>query len=290
MSSRQEPQTAAASMYAPLPRNVQPRGFGQETAVADLSEFVASMLTGRLSAASVIQSKLADKVLVLDMKRQSAPTEARRRGPQTLNVLRVPKAGKRALARLRAKQRHSVPPEERKYSIFQALEPLWNEYAASQVRASVGSSPMKSQVTRHLLEQLGDRVCRMDMHGAVIRVTKSKNAALVGIEGIVALETARTWAVVSKENIWRVVPKVSVVIQVRIPIPADMVVGSTDGSVGASSHADRLEQRDPAGTDNPAPGDSAHVVVSVNGGAFIMRSIERSAKKWKRRPAGIMCP
>ena len=72
---------------------------------------------------------------------------------------------------------------------------------------------------RHPLEEFGGRikaildeplqlkVCRADLHGCYMKVSKALNACLVGIQGIVVMETRNTLQIINKKNTLLTVPK-----------------------------------------------------------------------------------
>lgn len=41
---------------------------------------------------------------------------------------------------------------------------------------------------------------RVDLHGALVEINKSKNDCLIGIKGIIILETKNTFNVIQKNN------------------------------------------------------------------------------------------
>ena len=49
-------------------------------------------------------------------------------------------------------------------------------------------------------ESLPMRICRADLHGAHVKVTRSNVASQVGLEGFVVMETKNTFRIISKDN------------------------------------------------------------------------------------------
>ena len=56
-------------------------------------------------------------------------------------------------------------------------------------------------------ENLQLKICRADMHGCLMKVTRALNSCLIGIQGIVVMETRHTFQIIDKKNILRNVPK-----------------------------------------------------------------------------------
>lgn len=98
-----------------------------------------------------------------------------------------------------------IPRAEHKYELYEPLAALWTQYAD-------GISNGATERT------IGDRVLRMDLHGAQLEVVRSKDPGLVGKKGILVAETANTVLVVMREDRVVTIPKGVAVIR--------MVVGS----------------------------------------------------------------
>jgi ribonuclease P protein subunit POP4 len=100
-----------------------------------------------------------------------------------------------------------------KYSNFRNLHKLWLDYIREVLRLE--GQPAAPQVaTGHggrisaiLDEQLQLRVCRADLHGCLVKVTRSLNSAILGMQGIVVMETRNTFRIIDKTNILRTIPK-----------------------------------------------------------------------------------
>ncbi len=130
---------------------------------------------------------------------------------------------------------HRLPRKGLEYSDLLLINKLWVEYISGLVDLSSWHSGDESfQV----------RLCRADYHGAEVKVTRSANADLVGIEGLVATETRNTFQVLGKDGVLRTVPK------------------------RASSFTFRV------GDDH---------VFTVGGSSMMMKPSERAVKKWKNK-------
>lgn len=95
-----------------------------------------------------------------------------------------------------------LPKAEQKYSIYIPLHEFWKQYA-SQLRHDNPSA-------------FADRVIRMDLHGALIKVVRSKVSSIVGKTGIVVAETANTLLIVTKEDRALTLPKNVCVIEIEV--------------------------------------------------------------------------
>ena len=130
---------------------------------------------------------------------------------------------------------HRLPKKGLKYTDVVPINRLWLEYISGLVDLSKWSEGDESfQV----------RLCRADYHGAEVKVTRSPNAALVGIGGLVAAETRNTLQIIGRDDKLRTVPK----------------KGASFTFRAGESH-----------------------VFTVGGSSMLMKPSERAVKKWKNR-------
>lgn len=99
-----------------------------------------------------------------------------------------------------------LPKAEQKYKLYEPLRQLWNEYATLVL----------SGVSKGGLWNLGDRLLRMDLHGAVVQVIKANDVSLVGVRGILVAETANTIVVVMEKDRAVTVPKKVATIEICV--------------------------------------------------------------------------
>ena len=76
-----------------------------------------------------------------------------------------------------------------------AISPFFIKVDFSKWKGVPGDDPVQT------------RLCRADYHGAVVKVTRSNNASVVGLEGLVAMETRNTFRILGKDNVLKTVPK-----------------------------------------------------------------------------------
>ena len=77
---------------------------------------------------------------------------------------------------------------------FKEMNRLWIGYM-NELLPNLGDR--KSGLTD---ESLPMRICRADLHGAHVKVTRSNVASQVGLEGFVVMETKNTFRIISKDN------------------------------------------------------------------------------------------
>ncbi len=82
------------------------------------------------------------------------------------------------------------------YEDFRNIHQLWLGYMNELL-----PNLEQRQSARHPAdESLQMRVCRADLHGALVKVTRSNVASQVGTEGFVAMETKNTFQILTKDN------------------------------------------------------------------------------------------
>ena len=82
------------------------------------------------------------------------------------------------------------------YEDFRQIHQLWLGYMNELL-----PNLEQRQSARHPAdESLQMRVCRADLHGALVKVTRSNVASQVGTEGFVAMETKNTFQILTKDN------------------------------------------------------------------------------------------
>lgn len=97
---------------------------------------------------------------------------------------------------------YALPEDTIRYQQVVPLHRLWCGYMARYL----GKEKLPD-VTGSQYNQFTSDILKADYHGAKISVVRTKNPSLVGIRGIVILETKGTFKVVSKDNKVRTIPK-----------------------------------------------------------------------------------
>ncbi|XP_023326524.1 ribonuclease P protein subunit p29 isoform X2 [Eurytemora carolleeae] len=95
------------------------------------------------------------------------------------------------------------------YQQFQALNDLWRTYIIELLELDSlkksGWEPGNLEEPR--LQQIQMKICRADLHGAIIEVSKSDCGSQEGRKGICLLETKHTLQIISTDNKLRMIPK-----------------------------------------------------------------------------------
>lgn len=188
---------ARLGLYEPLPKRLG----GSNTRPSSVS--LGSLLPFPPGAAAPVEedlnARVRNRALLLDgdvkAKKDDDKVRSRRKGRPAAGKVVIPKA-------------------EQKYELYIPLMQLWKEYASTVIK--------DDNMTNY-----GDRVLRMDLHGAPVEVIRSRDPGLVGVKGILVAETANTIIVVTEKNRALTLPKnVTVVrilfgkVAVEISLPA----------------------------------------------------------------------
>lgn len=104
---------------------------------------------------------------------------------------------------------YRLPRKGLQYSSFDSLHRLWLGYMTElldlQSLEAGGWIPGLSEETRQL--QLQMRVCRADLTGALVTTSSASCPSMVGVSGIVVMETKNTLQILMKDNKLRLIPK-----------------------------------------------------------------------------------
>lgn len=104
---------------------------------------------------------------------------------------------------------YRLPRKGLKYSSFESLHQLWLGYMTELLDLATleagGWSPNLCEETRQL--QLQMRVCRADLTGALVTLASAACPSMVGVSGLVVMETKNTLQIIMKDNKLRLIPK-----------------------------------------------------------------------------------
>jgi len=121
----------------------------------------------------------------------------------TENSIKVRKKRRKSISSKEIKENKlfELPEEDRVYSKYIMLNQLWTQY----ILDLTSSCKVKNQF------EMAPKLLRADLHGAIIKVIKSNQPSLVGIEGIILQETTKTFKIITPQNTLKVIPKIKTV-------------------------------------------------------------------------------
>lgn len=142
-----------------------------------------------------------------------------------------------------------------RFETFKKLHFLWLDYmreiidfgkidASTETTNESQTEIYGGRMPAVLDENLQLKICRADMHGCLMKVTRALNSCLIGIQGIVVMETRHTFQIIDKKSVLRNVPKSGTCFTFVI-----------DG-----------------------------LLITISGSSFVMKPHERAVRKWKRKP------
>ncbi|XP_065087793.1 ribonuclease P protein subunit p29 [Ochlerotatus camptorhynchus] len=105
---------------------------------------------------------------------------------------------------------YALPVDTIRYEQIVPLNRLWRGYMGRYL-----GKERLPDVTEAQYNQLTSDILKADFHGAKISVIRAKNPSLVGIRGIVVLDTKGTFKLVSKDDKMRTIPKMDSVFQIH---------------------------------------------------------------------------
>jgi len=163
--------------------------------------------------------------------------------------------------------------DEARWELFVPLHRLWLGYMSELL----GLAPMdlsNSNASPSAMPQaaagMHAKLVKADFHGSIVTVRRSKNAALVGLEGIVVQETENTFKIVTRKDELKVLPKQGSVFVFAVPLYHTSIASSDQHS----------------GTDGRPTTtvlDGAHVEFELYGNQFCFRAADRAGRKFKHK-------
>ncbi|RKP20829.1 RNase P subunit p29-like protein, partial [Rozella allomycis CSF55] len=142
---------------------------------------------------SSIQEKLKSKQIILENAKIS---KKKVKKPKRMGLTAVEKR------RLKA---FEIPKNYQKYECFTKLNELWNGYITEVLQDESGDSMLVALI-------------KSDLHGAKIKVQRSKNKSVINKSGIIVKETANTFQIITEDDKLQSIPKMNSVFLLTTPI------------------------------------------------------------------------
>ncbi|XP_055903728.1 ribonuclease P protein subunit p29 [Eupeodes corollae] len=109
---------------------------------------------------------------------------------------------------------HTLPTKLLKYKDVLPLNKLWKGYIKEHLNLKNGDTI--PEVYEPNYDAFSKLLVKSDLHGAKISVTQSKCPSLIGLEGIVVLDTKNVLKIVGEDNKLRTIPKSECVFGMRL--------------------------------------------------------------------------
>ncbi|KAJ6635242.1 Ribonuclease P protein subunit p29 [Pseudolycoriella hygida] len=107
-----------------------------------------------------------------------------------------------------------LPTKSLKYVDMLPLHELWKGYMSNHLSLTNESIP--PTVGDPSYDSFSKILVKSDFHGAIVTVTRSRCPSLVGVSGIVAMDTKNTFKVLGKDNKLRTIPKMDSVFKILL--------------------------------------------------------------------------
>eukprot|EP01127_Copromyxa_protea_P000123 TRINITY_DN10124_c0_g1_i1.p1 TRINITY_DN10124_c0_g1~~TRINITY_DN10124_c0_g1_i1.p1 ORF type:complete len:240 (+),score=43.32 TRINITY_DN10124_c0_g1_i1:56-775(+) len=175
--------TPGSSFYAPLdPKLVS--ALPQEA--VGLDEYVKGFLSEDKQMEAILKEKVTGRSIVLD---NTSAANINRCGERS-----KPKNYRISNREAKRKGIFALSPDDCKFATFVALNSLWMRY----MEDLMCGENITGQVTKLL---------KADLHGALVKVTKTKCPSYLGVTGIIIQETTQTFKVITAQDKLVVLPK-----------------------------------------------------------------------------------
>ncbi|KAF8622556.1 hypothetical protein AX15_006907 [Amanita polypyramis BW_CC] len=132
--------------------------------------------------------------------------------------------------------------------------------------------PMPSSASMHA------KLVKADLHGSMIKVHQSKNTSVLGLSGIVILDTANTFSIVTRQDKVKLVPKQNSIFTFAAPLYQIVKPPVTQESL-SGHQANEI----PADYDTLTVLDVPHIEFKLYGNQFRFRSADRAGRKFKHK-------
>lgn len=248
-------------------------------------EYVKSNLARNVDGARVYASRVQGRQILLDQ-----PVRENK-----LKALREEKRARRAASRKRSdadvipntsarrKGLHGGSPSERRFELFVAMHNLWMGYVSELLNLP----PAESGSTQHAQTQAAGmhaKLIKAAFEGAMITVKQSKNASLVGLTGIVILETENAFKIVTPKDQLKLVPKRNSVFAFSVPLYATSASAQVSNP-GPSTPSPVPSEPGMTSQDPPTRTvlDLPRMELHLYGNQFCFRSADRASRKFKHK-------
>jgi len=160
------------------------------------------------------------------------------------------------------------------------LHHLWMDYMSELLGLPQPSSTaggMQSRPSMSNPATMHAKLIKADLHGSMIKVYQSKNVSVLGLSGIVILDTENTFSIVTRQNKVKTIPKQNSVFMLAVPL-YQTSKSMQPSNAQASASQNIIDCPDPR-TVNDIP----HMEFKLYGNQFRFRSADRASRKFKHK-------
>ncbi|KAF8473818.1 Rof/RNase P-like protein [Kalaharituber pfeilii] len=199
-----------------------------------------------------------------------ARSQRRREREKKLALQRKSQKPKPLTAREKRKLRiYDIPPECRHYEIYVPLHKLWIGYVQEVLFGDSGTVPRSNgyggnaEKGKVMIagQELAAKIMSADLHGAEVKVVRSRCPTRVGLKGIVVKETKMTFEIVTTANLIKTIPKEHSIFEIEVP--------------------PKLSDTPPGAV---TTGEVRNLAFQIHGTNFMYKAADRGNKKFKAKP------
>ena len=153
------------------------------------------------ASATVPNATMGDSVFgAASISQQASHAQAKARSQKTKRL------SKNTLKQLKRLQEAQAPAL--KYATFAQMNALWLQYITALLQLRKEDKEKGVDLTEGAIQTgLCSKLVKADFSGARLKIVKSKNSLLVGTEGLIVRETARTFVLISPDDVVKTIPK-----------------------------------------------------------------------------------
>lgn len=137
------------------------------------------------------------------------------------NYKKTPKEVRKKINRLSGRKKkelglHKINKRGLKYEHFIPINACWTEYMSEFLKISDLEDRGFDGAEHGSWDEVSSNLWKADMHGAFVKVVRSKCPVFVGVEGFIVFESKNMYKILSCDNITRCIPKESCEFATRI--------------------------------------------------------------------------
>ncbi|KAK2463464.1 hypothetical protein APHAL10511_004550 [Amanita phalloides] len=243
--------------------------------------YVTSHLTQTSDPASIYADRVQNRQIMLENPARESRIKEEEREKQKRRDTRKARKRLGVVGTKEAKERGfwNFDKTQITFRNILPLHHLWMGYMSellglaqpsSATPGALSKPPMPTSATMHA------KLLKADFHGAFVRVHQSKNVSVLGLSGIVIVDTENTFTVVTRQNRVKMIPKQNSIFTFTVPL-YDLSKSAQFSVVQTSS---QNELRD---ADMLTVLDIPHIEFKLHGNQFRFRSADRANRKFKHK-------
>ncbi|KAL4269223.1 Ribonuclease P protein subunit [Pleurotus pulmonarius] len=237
--------------------------------------YVQANLTAGTDPATTYEQRVKNRQLLLEN-----PVRDSRAKKERLEKKAKKKAEKERVAGVlgkkdaRLKGVWRLDESQAKWNLFLPLHHLWQGYMSELLGLSSPGTP--SATAAPSAASMHPKLLKADFHGSIMTVKQSKNPCLIGVSGIVILESENTFKVITKDNRVKLIPKQNTIFTFSVPLYSAL-------SPTSSAEVPLSLSLEPKSAKTETVLDGPHIELELYGNQFRFRAADRAGRKFKSK-------